>query len=123
MIATSVGRSFTKQESLPLVTPADGAELTVDPTFQWSRIVGAHHYHLVVSTNASFSSTYDSLSTDYNTYTPYSPTGKASYANGTYYWKIEARTSAGTVIATSNNQTFTIGNGSSTLIYLPLVIR
>ena len=123
VIATSVGRSFTKQESLPLVTPADGAELTVDPTFQWSRIVGAHHYHLVVSTNASFSSTYDSLSTDYNTYTPYSPTGKASYANGTYYWKIEARTSAGTVIATSNNQTFTIGNGSSTLIYLPLVIR
>jgi hypothetical protein len=116
VIATSV-------ESLPLVTPADGAELTVDPTFQWSQIVGAHHYHLVVSTNASFSPIYDSLSTDYNTYTPYSPTGKASYANGTYYWKIEARTITETVIATSNNQTFTIGNGPSTLIYLPLVIR
>jgi hypothetical protein len=121
VIATSAARSFTKQELLPLVAPANGAPMASTPTFQWSQIVGAHHYRLVVSTNASFSGThYDSVSTDYNSYTPYSPAGKASYATGTYYWKVEARTSGETVITTSDAWTFTIGVRK---LYLPLVLR
>ena len=119
VIATSEARSFTKQEPLPLVAPADGATLTVDPTFQWSQIVGAPLYRLIVSRYADFHSTYDSVYTDYNSYTPYSPAGRATYATGTYYWKVEARTSGGTVIATSDGWTFTIG----VRVYLPLVLR
>jgi len=121
VIATSAARSFTKQESLPLVAPANGAPMASTPTFQWNQIVGAHHYHLVVSTNPSFSGTsYDSVYTDYSKYTPYSLAGKASYASGVYYWKVEALTSAPTVIATSDAWTFTIGVRK---LYLPLVLR
>ena len=71
-------------------------------------------------TSPSFSTTYDSLSSDYTTYTPYSPAGRATYAIGTYYWKVEARTSVGTAITTSDARTFTIGMRK---LYLPLVIR
>jgi hypothetical protein len=120
VIATSAARSFTKQESLPLISPADGASLTVDPTFLWSEIVGAHHYYLLVSTNPNFSTTYDYILTDYNTYTPYSPAGRATYAFGTYYWKVEARTPNGIPITTSDAWTFTIGLRK---LYLPLLLR
>jgi hypothetical protein len=120
VIATSAARSFTKQEPLPLIAPANGAALSSTPTFEWSQIVGAHHYHLVVSTNPGFSTTYDSVYTDYAKYTPYSPAGIASYANGTYYWKVEALTSGGTAITTSTAWNFTIGMRK---VYLPLVRR
>jgi hypothetical protein len=120
VIVTSVARSFTKQESLPLIAPANGAELTVTPTFQWGRIVGAHHYRLLVSTSPSFNTTYDSLLTDYTTYSPYSPAGRATYAAGTYYWKVEGKTSAGTTITTSEAWIFTIALRK---VYLPIIIR
>jgi large repetitive protein len=108
VIATSLARSFTKTELLPLLTPTDGATgLTVDPTFAWSQIVGAHHYQLIVSQNSGFSTTYDSVFTDYNSYTPNAVNSPDSYPNGTYYWKVEGRTSAGTVIATSEARSLT----------------
>jgi hypothetical protein len=120
VIATSAARSFTKQELLPLVAPADGAALASNPTFQWSQIVGANHYRLVVSTHPTFSTIYDGVNTDYCQYTPYSPAGKASYANGVYYWKVEARTSGGTPVTTSTARTFAIGVRK---VYVPLVSR
>ncbi len=125
LITTSAARSFTKQESLPLVAPADGAALASTPTFQWNRIVGAHHYRLMVSTVPSFSSTYDSVNTDYSSYTPYSPAGKASYAIGRYYWKVEAWNvgawdASDELITASTTRTFTIGIRK---LYLPLVRR
>ena len=108
VIATSAARSLTKQEPLPLIAPVDGAAgLTVDPTFQWSQIVGAHHYRLVVSTDPDFIPTYSSVLTDYNSYTPTVATSPDAYPNGTYYWKVEARTSDGTVIATSAARSLT----------------
>jgi hypothetical protein len=107
VIGTSSARTFTKQMPLPLTAPADGATLTQDPTFQWSRVVGAHHYRLFVSTDPAFGSTYDSVITDYTTYTPYDAAGMSTYVNDTYYWKVEARKSSGTVIATSSTRTFT----------------
>ena len=120
VITTSAARIFAKQEPLPLIAPADGAELTSNPTFQWNQVVGAHHYTLVVSTNPGFSTTYESLITDYTIYTPYSSAGKATYAVGTYYWKVEAKTSVGTTITTSSTRTFTIALRK---LYLPLIIR
>ena len=120
VIATSAARSLTKQEPLPLIAPTNGAALPSTPTFEWSPVVGAHHYRLVVSTDPDFNPSYESVITDYARYTPYSPAGKASYANGAYYWKVEARTSDGTVITTSEARSFTIGVRK---LYLPLVLR
>ena len=125
LIATSEARSFTKRESLPLDAPVDGAALASTPTFQWNRIVGAHHYRLVVSTVPSFSPTYDSVNTDYSSYTPYSPAGNASYAIGRYYWKVEAWNVGAwdvrnELITASTARTFTIGIRE---LYLPLVLR
>jgi hypothetical protein len=111
VIATSEARSFTKQMTLPLIGPADGATLTTDPTFQWTRVVGAHDYRLIVSKYATFSSVYDSVYPDYVSFTPYRGTPAAgwqtAYANGTYYWKVEARDHGGNVIATSEARSFT----------------
>jgi hypothetical protein len=85
--------------------------LTKDPTFTWTRVVGAHDYHIKVSNNASFSSYYDYVSPDYVAFTPYVGTPLAGqrtvYASGTYYWKVEARDHNGTVIATSSVRSFT----------------
>jgi large repetitive protein len=109
VIATSLARSFTKQMALPLIAPADGAALTADPTFQWTRVVGAHDYHLIVSAYADFHATYDYVYPDYVSFTPYvgSAGQEWAYPNGTYYWKVEARDHGGTVIATSLGRSFT----------------
>ena len=121
LLTTSEARSFTKNEPLPLIAPADGAALASTPTFEWSPVVGAHHYALIVSTNPSFSgSSYDSVTTDYARYTPYNPAGRASYANGAYYWKVQALTSSGALLTTSEARSFTIGIRK---LYLPLVRR
>jgi hypothetical protein len=121
VITTSSARSFTKQMTLPLISPADGAPLTTDPTFQWTRVVGAHDYHLIVSKNPGFSSSYDYVTPEYVSFTPY--VGNAgtewTYPNGTYYWKVEARDHSGTVIVTSAGWTFTKG----LRLYLPLILR
>jgi hypothetical protein len=122
VITTSLARSFTKQMNLLLTAPADGATLTTDPTFQWARVVGARDYHLIVSTQPSFSPPYDYVYTDYPTFTPYTAGQKTHYSNGTYYWKLEARDHNGYVITTSNGWTFTIGSGYLDS-YLPLIIK
>jgi hypothetical protein len=122
VITTSLARSFTKQMNLLLTAPVDGATLTTDPTFQWARIVGARDYHLIVSTQPSFSPPYDFVYTDYPTFTPYTAGQKTHYSNGTYYWKLEARDHNGYVITTSNGWTFTIGSGYLDS-YLPLIIK
>jgi hypothetical protein len=123
VIATSSARSFTKQMTLSLIAPADGTTLTTDPTFQWTRVVGAHDYHLKVSKDPGFGSSYDSVYPDYVSFTPYVGTPTAgqwtAYPNGTYYWKVEARDHGGTVIVTSDGWTFTKG----VKLYLPLILR
>ena len=69
-----------------LLAPAHAATLTSDPTFRWTRMAGADHYRLVVSTDAGFGTTYDSVLTDYDEYTPYDAAGRATFAPDTYYW-------------------------------------
>jgi hypothetical protein len=105
--APSAARSFTKKQPLPLSAPAGGAVLTADPTFQWSPVVGAQRYRLIVSKYADFHATYDSVTTEYNTYTPYTPGSWDAYANGVYYWKVEARSASNVVITTSAARSFT----------------
>jgi uncharacterized protein YegP (UPF0339 family) len=123
VIATSLARQVTKQMSLSLLAPADRTTLITDPTFQWDRVVGAHDYHLVVSKSPSFSPFYDSIYTDYVSFTAYMGTpsagDKKTYTDGTYYWKVEARNHAGTVIVTSSGWMFK----KSLFIYLPLIIK
>ena len=51
VIATSAACSFTKQELSRSQPRPMGHGLAVDPTFQWSQIVGADRYRLIVSTD------------------------------------------------------------------------
>jgi hypothetical protein len=93
-----------------LVDPGDNETLTNDPSFSWTGVVGAADYRVVVSKNADFSTTYDSAYTDYTAFTPYTygTSGlQNTYANDVYYWRVQARNSMGTVIATSAARTFT----------------
>jgi len=118
IITTSPTRQFTKQMSLPLLSPANGATLTSDPTFSWIPLSGVDHYRLLVSTHSNFVPLYESVNIDYPTYTPYDAAGLPSYAKGIYYWKIEGKTSLGTTITTSNTWTFNKGESQT---YLPLI--
>jgi hypothetical protein len=119
VIVTSAARSFTKQMTLPLIAPADVATLTTDPTFQWTQVVGADDYHLVVSREPDFSPSYDYVNTDYPIFTPYAAGQQTTYAYGMYYWKVEARDSNGTVIVTSDGWRFTLGS----YLYLPIMSK
>ncbi len=118
-IATSTARSLTKQEPLPLIAPTNGARLNSDPTFQWSQVVGAKDYRLIVSKYADFHAAYDNVLCDYPTYTPYIPSLISPYVRTKYYWKVEARNSSLIVIATSNSWTF----DESVKIYLPITLK
>jgi hypothetical protein len=120
VITTSEARSFAKQEPLLLTGPANGAtRLLVDPTFQWNQIVGAQRYRLIVSIYADFHATYDSVYTDYNSYTPYNAGSHSAYPKGLYYWKVEARSSDNLVITTSSVWNFYIGYTQ----YLPAISK
>jgi hypothetical protein len=121
VIVTSAARSFTKGMTQPLIAPTNGARLTTDPTYQWTRVVGARDYRLLVSKESDFSPLYDYVSTDYVSFTPYDAGQQTAYADGVYYWKVEARDDVGTVIVTSDAWTFTIGTGG--YLYLPLITR
>ena len=115
IIATSQVFKFTKASTLPLYGPVEGASLGSSPTFRWEQVVGAKTYFLRVSTSPSFPSNYDSVTTDYTTYTPYTPGVKLTYADGTYYWRVEARSSTGTsTIATSQTGSFTVSSSQPT---------
>jgi hypothetical protein len=106
VIATSAARSFRKKQPLPLSAPAAGAALTADPSFQWSPVVGADRYRLIVSKYADFRAPYDSVYTEYGAYTPYTPGSRNAYANGAYYWKVEAWSAGNAVIAASEVRGF-----------------
>jgi hypothetical protein len=71
--------------------------------------VGAQRYRLIVSKYADFHAIFDTINCDYNRYTPYTAGSVDTYPVGTYYWKVEARSSTGTVITTSKVWKFTIG--------------
>ena len=86
-----------EQFSLSLPTPTgltpDSSNLHYAPAFCWDPVIGydndghpvltAWKYHVQVSQDPNFSSTYDSIDTYNNCWTP-----TKGYADGTYYWHV-----------------------------------
>jgi hypothetical protein len=116
IITTSQVYQFTKATSLQLLNPAQDASMGSSPTFRWEAVVGAKTYRLIVSTSpVNWTPAYDVVTTDYTTYVPYAPPGlKKNYTNGTYYWKVEARTSNNNTIATSLTSSFSVDTSLAT---------
>jgi len=100
VLATSEARTFTKATTVPLAEPEDDVDLSSDPTFSWSDVVGANGYKLEVDTDPGFDNLYDYGYVDYTSHTPWRP-----YEEGTYYWRVKAL-NAGRVIATSDARSF-----------------
>lgn len=90
-----------------LSAPADGATVATSPTFRWTRVPYTNLYRLTVSKYADFRATYDRVETQYNSYTPYTAGSQDTYADGVYYWKVEARNASNAVIAISAVHSFT----------------
>ncbi len=100
----SAGRTFTLQPAAPsLLTPADLATISSDNLlFTWTGVAGAAQYRLQTSTSTSFSSPVESQVT---AMTAWAPT--RHYADGTYYWRVQALDAAGNVVSTSSVRRFT----------------
>jgi len=77
--------SFLKLSTPPaLSAPADGATVTGQPTFRWSRAEGARDYRIQVSQDPSFGSTLEDTTTDATAYTP-----TVTYpADTVLYWRV-----------------------------------
>lgn len=106
-IATSEARSFTRQSPMAGIAPPEGSYLMLDPTFRWTQVTGAHTYRLVVSRQPDFSTQYDTVITPHTSFTPYGPSLKDTYANGVYYWRVDARSSSDVIMTTSPAQSIT----------------
>jgi hypothetical protein len=74
------------------------------PTFSWGMVEGAEAYVLELSTNANFSSTVFSITTANTSYT-----WTDTLANGTYYWRVQARRYNNIKGAWSGTQSFDLG--------------
>jgi hypothetical protein len=98
---------FAEQEQMRLGKPAARATLTQTPTFEWNQMLDTNRYRLTVSKYSDFRSTYDSVSSDGYSYTPYTAGSRGAYANGVYYWRVEALSASNVVLATSGARTFT----------------
>jgi hypothetical protein len=88
--------------------PGDGATITGDPAFTWTPVAGATRYLVRVSTSPTLSPAMENVTTVYPAYSPATPSGKPAYANGTYYWRVEARSRTNAVIGTGEPASFTV---------------
>ena len=109
LITTSATRTFTKAAVLTLLSPADGATLLEDPTLEWAKMTGAHHYKVLIYQDGVL---FSYVNTDYTIYTPYndsaSSTDEQSLDNGSYTWKIEVYGTGTTLLTTSPIWSFTV---------------
>jgi hypothetical protein len=83
---------FNKSSLAPEpLTPAPGAVVDNQPTFNWSPAEGALNYTLQVSQNETFGALIDNVTTDSNAYT-----SSSTYpANATLYWRVRANDANG----------------------------
>jgi hypothetical protein len=89
---SSAVRSFSMQYNrIPqLIEPANNSFPTFTPTFHWTAVVGAQSYDLQYSTDPSFNTDLNSVSTNNPSYTP-----TATLPNDVnYYWRVRARSGA-----------------------------
>ncbi|MBN2789184.1 MAG: choice-of-anchor D domain-containing protein [Candidatus Delongbacteria bacterium] len=74
-----------------LVSPANGSSLDhQNPTFDWDDVTGATEYGILIDNNSSFTSPEIDVTTAVSEYTVF------TLPYGTYYWKVRARSTAGT---------------------------
>lgn len=80
-------RPFQKRSVPPtLLTPAEGEDVTRQPTFRWTAVEGARDYNVQVATDQSFSSLLDNVTTAATSYT-----SEGTYpADTVLYWRVRA---------------------------------
>ena len=83
-----------------LVGPPDGETVQALPAFGWNPVAGADHYEFEFSADTGFNSNLAAINTK-NT----RATLKTVVANGTYYWRVRAVTSAGALGPWSETRT------------------
>jgi hypothetical protein len=97
-------QTFNKSSQAPTpLAPADGAEVSGQPTFRWSAAENARNYQLQVSQDPTFGKTIDDVTTDetaYTSSTTYPP-------NTVLYWRVRADDWIGQGLNWSAVQTFT----------------
>lgn len=111
---------FTKQYPVTtLLEPTSGSMALGTPTFVWTPVNGAASYRLEVSTYPTFSSLYESVTTNNTRYTP-----TKSYAVGnTYYWRV-AIIDKDNKMGPFNDATIIVTDPSSAYkVFLPAIMR
>lgn len=80
-------QSFDKSSAPPEpISPANGADVSTQPTFRWSAAENARNYRLQVSQDPTFGNPIDDVSTDATGYT-----SSATYpADTVLYWRVRA---------------------------------
>jgi hypothetical protein len=83
----NAAQRFTEQSIPPTpVAPAQGAQVSTQPTFMWAAVRNARNYTLQVSADSSFGNPIDNVTTDSLAYT-----SNSTYpANLTLYWRVRA---------------------------------
>ncbi|MFQ6086282.1 MAG: FixG Ig-like domain-containing protein, partial [Candidatus Bathyarchaeia archaeon] len=72
------------------------------PTFDWSDVMGAENYNLLVDSDSDFSSPEIQVTVTVSTYTP-----TVGLSDGKYWWKVRVRDAAGNVSDWSSTWTLT----------------
>jgi hypothetical protein len=107
---------FTKQYPVTtLVSPLSGPPLTDTPTFRWTPVAGAAAYRLEVSQFSTFSTIYQSVTTNAVQFTPTS----IYESPKTYYWRVAIIDNDGR-LGPFNNALIILDQNAHHL-YLPLI--
>jgi protein-S-isoprenylcysteine O-methyltransferase Ste14 len=96
-------QSFDKSSTPPEpIAPANGADVTTQPTFRWTPAENARNYRLQVSQDPTFGSPIDDVTTDATAYT-----SSSTYpADTVVYWRVRANDWNGQGLNWSATQTF-----------------
>jgi hypothetical protein len=99
----AAAQSFQKQSTPPTrLSPADGTQFYVQPSFRWTPTEGARRYRLQVAQDPSFGNPIDDLSTDSTSYT----TNTTYPADTVLYWRVRADDENGVGLTWSTTGTF-----------------
>jgi hypothetical protein len=96
-------QAFNKSSVPPAPTgPANGVDVTSQPTFSWTAAEGARNYTLQVSEDPTFGNPIDNVTTDSTAYT-----SSSTYpADTALYWRVRANDWNGNGLNWSTTQTF-----------------